>query len=306
MKNKALILTTFFSVLAPLLSEAQPWTSTGSNVYLSTGTNSVGIGTSTPATRLHVFDEVPTINTNDNTSMAFFSKKLTGQASVSAFGIYGYPDLTNIKPYMRRTIMFYASGDADNYELYAPKKIRFNIDLWDTTFGEVMNLQLQAGFTRRGLMSVLGGDLLMAKKTYLGSTLKSALIFENLMKFEHASSDNGLVLTPYSSGAWDATKSFKFHTSGVFYATEIQVQLTPFPDYVFAKDYHLMPLNSLRTYIAANNKLPNLPSAAEVAENGVGIGELNLKMVEKIEELTLYILELENRLKDVESKLTDK
>ncbi len=63
-----------------------------------------------------------------------------------------------------------------------------------------------------------------------------------------------------------------------------------FPDYVFGKDYPLMPLDSLREYIDLNRHLPGIPPAKEVAENGISLSRLAAQQMEKIEELTLYLL----------------
>ncbi len=65
-----------------------------------------------------------------------------------------------------------------------------------------------------------------------------------------------------------------------------------FPDYVFAKDYELMPLVELREYVEAEKHLPELPSAEEIQAQGeINVTELQLKLLEKIEELTLYTIQ---------------
>ncbi|WP_422008192.1 hypothetical protein [Roseivirga pacifica] len=63
------------------------------------------------------------------------------------------------------------------------------------------------------------------------------------------------------------------------------------PDYVFAEDYGLLTIDQLAEYIKANSHLPNIPSAKEIETNGQDVGELQLKLLEKIEELTLYVIE---------------
>lgn len=100
---------------------------------------------------------------------------------------------------------------------------------------------------------------------------------------------------------------FKVTGTGLVYARRIKVTTAnPFPDYVFDNDYKLMPLSDLNTYLKTNKHLPNINSAAEYAkEDGVDIGELQLKMLEKIEELTLYILQQEKRIAELE-KVTSK
>jgi hypothetical protein len=86
-------------------------------------------------------------------------------------------------------------------------------------------------------------------------------------------------------------------------AKEVKVQLaTCWPDYVFAKDYQLLPLSEVEQFINENHHLPNIPSAAEVEANGIELGEMNAKLLLKVEELTLYIIQMEKRLAELESK----
>lgn len=68
------------------------------------------------------------------------------------------------------------------------------------------------------------------------------------------------------------------------------------PDYVFEPEYDLMPLDELRTYISEHKRLPNVPSAEENQTNGLNLQEFQMAMLEKVEELTLYILDQEQRI----------
>ena len=87
---------------------------------------------------------------------------------------------------------------------------------------------------------------------------------------------------------------------------EVRVELSgDWPDYVFENNYQLTPFDKLRTYIAENKHLPNIPAAAEVAKNGFELGDMQKKMVEKIEELTLYVLQLEAEMKAMKKKLDE-
>ncbi len=74
---------------------------------------------------------------------------------------------------------------------------------------------------------------------------------------------------------------------------KVKVTVTPgtVPDYVFKHDYELRSLSELERFITKNSHLPNIPSAKEVETNGQDIGEMQLKLLEKIEELTLYVIE---------------
>lgn len=98
---------------------------------------------------------------------------------------------------------------------------------------------------------------------------------------------------------------FRVMSNGNVFATELTIKLKEdFPDYVFAKDYQLMPLAELDKFISKNKHLPNIPSAKEVEKNGLNVSEIQLKQMEKIEELTLYILELNKRLEKLEKENT--
>jgi hypothetical protein len=84
----------------------------------------------------------------------------------------------------------------------------------------------------------------------------------------------------------------KLSVNGNIRAKEIKVQPTDWPDYVFAEGYRVGTLEELESYIKVNKHLPEMPSAKEVKENGIELGEMNKILLKKIEELTLYIIQL--------------
>lgn len=97
---------------------------------------------------------------------------------------------------------------------------------------------------------------------------------------------------------------YKLAVKGVIRSEEVVVELmTSWPDYVFASDYSLPKLNEVKAFVNKNGHLPGLPSASQVSEEGLGLGDINAKLLEKIEELTLYIIEQEERIQKLEEKL---
>ncbi|WP_339141953.1 shufflon system plasmid conjugative transfer pilus tip adhesin PilV [Croceitalea sp. MTPC5] len=94
----------------------------------------------------------------------------------------------------------------------------------------------------------------------------------------------------------------KLAVNGNIHAKEVKVDLIGWPDYVFKKDYDLPALEEVEKHIKEKGHLINIPSAKEVEENGLQLGEMNKLLLEKIEELTLYIIEQEKRIKILESK----
>ena len=85
-------------------------------------------------------------------------------------------------------------------------------------------------------------------------------------------------------------------------AKKVKVTATPgsVPDYVFSKDYALRTIPELEEFIKANSHLPNIPNAKEIETNGQNLGEMQLKLLEKIEELTLYAIAQEKKLERLE------
>jgi len=74
-------------------------------------------------------------------------------------------------------------------------------------------------------------------------------------------------------------------------------------DYVFAPDYQLAPLESVESYVKTNRHLPGVPSTEEVMRDGLNVGQINVKLLEKIEELTLYLIEQQKELNDLHQQV---
>jgi hypothetical protein len=90
--------------------------------------------------------------------------------------------------------------------------------------------------------------------------------------------------------------------TGLLCAKEVRVKLSGapcWPDYVFSNNYNLMPLNELEQFVTENHHLPNVPSTAEVEANGVNVGEMNAILLQKVEELTLYIIDLQKQINEL-------
>ncbi|MCD6012059.1 MAG: hypothetical protein K0Q79_1921 [Flavipsychrobacter sp.] len=74
-------------------------------------------------------------------------------------------------------------------------------------------------------------------------------------------------------------------------------------DFVFNKDYNLMPLCEVEEYVKANKHLPEIPSANEVKENGIDVAVMDAKLLQKIEELTLYVIEQQKEIKKQQDEI---
>jgi hypothetical protein len=100
------------------------------------------------------------------------------------------------------------------------------------------------------------------------------------------------------------TKGYKLGVNGSAIATSMTVKLNAnWPDFVFAKTYGLRPLSEVESYIKANSHLPEVPSAAQVAKDGINLGEMDATLLKKIEELTLYLIEQNKKLEAQNEKI---
>ena len=93
------------------------------------------------------------------------------------------------------------------------------------------------------------------------------------------------------------TSAYKLSVNGNIRTQDVTVTTTGWPDYVFQPEYQLPSLEALSVQIKAQGHLPNIPSAAEVSKNGIALGEMNKKLLEKVEELTLYAIKQNNEIK---------
>lgn len=149
----------------------------------------------------------------------------------------------------------------------------------------------------------------------------------SLVLWSNSNSNNYLVLQPSwgNTGIGTYTPNAKLHLNGAMLmgssndriatgynmsvhgkiiAEVMTVQAyASWPDYVFSKDYKLMPLDELEQSIRKNNHLPNIPAAAEIEKNGINLGDMSKGLMEKVEELTLYLIDLNKKNKALEEKV---
>ena len=84
---------------------------------------------------------------------------------------------------------------------------------------------------------------------------------------------------------------------------KVVVEVGTGPDYVFEEDYDLRTLDQVQDHVNQYGHLPEIPSAAEMETEGVALGEMNMLLLKKIEELTLYLLEQDKEIKKLNTKV---
>ncbi|RBL90499.1 hypothetical protein [Chitinophaga flava] len=99
------------------------------------------------------------------------------------------------------------------------------------------------------------------------------------------------------------SKKSQLLVNGDIFANRIKVTADNWPDYVFNPEFELRPISDLARYIAEHKHLPDLPAANEVETKGHDLGEMNKILLKKIEEMSLYIIQLDKRTKELEEKV---
>jgi hypothetical protein len=155
-----------------------------------------------------------------------------------------------------------------------------------------------------------GSDAGLSSHGYLmlGPVTGSNLIFDNNEIIARTNGQTGSLILQNDGGSVRIGNvavpgGYKFAINGKMVCEEVKVKLASsgWPDYVFADNYKLKPLQEIEKFIIQNKHLPNIPSAAEVEKNGIEVGDMQKRMMEKIEELTLYVIELEKKVNDLKN-----
>jgi len=103
-------------------------------------------------------------------------------------------------------------------------------------------------------------------------------------------------------GIGTETPDSKLSVNGTIHSKEVKVDMTGWSDFVFKKEYNLPTLEQVEKHIAEKGHLENIPNEEEVVKNGINLGEMNAKLLQKMEEMTLYMIEQNKRMNKIEKE----
>ncbi|MDO9154867.1 MAG: hypothetical protein Q7U47_14365 [Paludibacter sp.] len=125
---------------------------------------------------------------------------------------------------------------------------------------------------------------------------------QHTLNIQLNSNGNCFFNNPGNVGIGTINPYYKLDVQGVMRAHEVRVNLNSGADFVFENDYELMPLSELLKFISKNKHLPEIPSAKEMTEGYTDLGVLQIKLLQKIEELTLYVIELNREIQTLKER----
>jgi hypothetical protein len=278
------------------------WT-TGTHIY-NTNTGNVGIGTSTtltPTAPLHLYGSLNGefnllvqngYGTGNRTFLSTFPGKSSIQAdkdfTIMTPGGGGWSDkfiLTNVG-YVgigttAPTSPLQVNGSVSELNILIQNTIANGARTYLTSWAGKSSIQTDKDFTIR---------------TNPGGVWADKFVLTNAGNLGIGTTISGITANP---------NGYKLAVNGKIGAKEVQVENTSstWADYVFESDYKLMPLRLVEDFVNTNKHLPEIPSAEEVKINGHKLGEMDVLLLKKIEELTLYIIAQEKKIESQDKKI---
>ena len=312
-KNKSAMTKKLILIAIAALFTVNVWGQTQietSPIYYNN--SNVGIGTINPGSTLHLKGAgesgVGALTINPGTTYASYQLKLVTQAATNGFymsmggtriiNAYGYNDADEVGFGIRNYAdMLYLKGGKVGIGTTSPVG---NLEIANSS-GAVLSIStnkrngnstnpLKPTLDFLGYQNGNKARITAIEKTY--NTHGSQLSFWVNDGVSSTSLVERLTILQNGNVGIGTTSpgSFKLAVEGKIGAWEVVVTTEGWADFVFEPNYNLMPLKELNTYIKANKHLPEIPTTAEVKENGISVGEMNAKLLQKIEELTLHTI----------------
>jgi len=283
----------------PCETKFQFQNASGSNIEALTikENGNVGIGTPSPGSKLEIAG-----STQADEEVG--SIKLKSSSTLNQFMYAGYDDR-----YSAGYIQCMHPGTAAQNLLLAPQG--GNVGIGTTTPGSKLEIGVphdynqseairigsyyDSGFYGMGMNYRLDGN---------GNPTGNLAVYHNSVQIDAISFDvsNGYVGIGTTIPDQALTVKGKIHANEVI--VDLQSPIQP-ADFVFDSSYKLMPLNQVEQFVKTNNHLPEIPSAAEVSKNGLNMGEMQNKLLQKVEELTLYLIDMQKTINVQSSQIEE-
>jgi hypothetical protein len=266
------------------------WSANGSNIFNNNAGN-VGIGTNTPAEKL-------TLQTPINTRGWIHAGQVAGVDSIivgEAIGGVSAAVGTFTDHAFRLTAGTLGLGKVQIYP-------DGNVVVGDNNVAPFGRFTVRTPNNSYGISHTSNEGNILA--TRIGGTSAGIGTFTNTHMRIFANGISAITITG-STGNVGIGIDFpanKFEVNGTMRSKEVIVESINWPDYVFDENYKLPLLSDVEEFIHQNKHLPNVPSAAEIGQKGLHLGDTQKRMMEKIEELTLYVIELDKKIKLLEEK----
>lgn len=302
-----------------------------SQMFLNGTSGFLGLGTTSPTTRLDVVGSVKSRNfwaTNPATAATSFGSDIDWYRNGYVLGA-GYEMTDALAPGVpRRMINFYdlhawgsAISTSDDYLVFnivdrnnkerlffeahqagGVSNGRSAFAIYDKNKAEIFKILDNGSDAPRVQMNRSDSQLIIGASAAYSPGLGHKLVVANgsaLVEGNVLTNGNLGIGTSSFADGFDA---YRLSVDGAVRAHRVKVYTT-WADFVFEDDYDLPSLEEVEKYIAENGHLKDIPSAAKVEAEGIELGEMNKLLLQKVEELTLYLIDMKKELNEVKGKL---
>ncbi|MCZ8354642.1 MAG: hypothetical protein O9340_07900 [Cyclobacteriaceae bacterium] len=260
-------------------------------LFINQSTGNVGIGNILPSDRLTVSGS---ISSTTNILSPKITPNILSQPSTN---------ILDIQNFSGTSIMYFANNGRIGIGTTSPQEtlhingaIRGNVNGALRISSGFGTLDIGATNSTTAHISTDRTNFYFNKKLFVDEGIISS--FDESLTLQ-AAGTSGILIEQGSGNVAIGTndpKGYKLAVAGKLVAEEVNVKLRGnWPDYVFDSKYQLPTLPELENYLFKNKHLPNVPSAQDVSDKGIELGEMNKILLQKIEELTLYVIELDKR-----------
>ncbi|SFW21515.1 hypothetical protein SAMN02927921_00612 [Sinomicrobium oceani] len=304
--------TLLFLMLFPLYLSGQ------SNTFPESG--NVGIGIPSPAVKLEVKGDTKFIRGVGGSN--FIQLRSDGSGNYISGDDPGtnhknlYIDVYPTAAGRTDRDLFFRTGQNETGSILRRMVVKGNGKVGIGTSDPVSSLQVTGSQTigshwspEKSTVTITNGSsslIMDANEIYSNGTLHIGTSNGDIVKFRKIGEDGADDLMVLRNNGYVGIGTLqpdaRLTVNGNIHTREVKVDLNGAvaPDYVFAEDYYLLSLEEVQGHIREKGHLPGVPSAKQMEKEGIKLKEMNLKLLEKVEELTLYVLELkeENRKQD--------
>ena len=308
---------TFLVALLPFIATvySQSWVPNSSlnQLYTSTDSTKVGIGISSPVERLHIDKGALKIGRTTSSADRAVNMLKFGDGDYVQIGEWEADDELSFKA----TKYNFTKGNvgigvtSPKYKLDVDgtlylRSVEHGVNRWARSYlqweNHILTMGVPPGQYGHTIVQIMPGG---TSEGQLYSCLSLYMAYNENDKEEtvrFSSEWNSWINTASNFGLGTNDPQYKLDVRGTIRATEILVNTPSGADFVFEDNYKLRPLQEVKSYVQENHHLPEIPSAKEMQEEGMNVNEMVVKLLQKVEELTLYNIQLEERINELENK----